>query len=213
MAERFLIMANGEYGDPEWYRGRAALFDRIICVDGAAGHAIRLGVTPDLVVGDMDSLRAEDREAIKGVPFSVFPPEKDETDTQIAFKLAVREGARDLTVWGGTGTRLDHTLSNLYSASWIALQGTPVRFESPILNIYLVKDVLKFSGRVGDTVSVFSIGGKAVGVTLEGFKYPLNDVEVDSMWQYGVSNIITGKSPVVRVASGLLAVFHYRELP
>lgn len=82
-----------------------------------------------------------------------------------------------------------------------------------MLAIYLVKDMLKLSGQIGKTVSVLAIGGGASGVTLKGFQYPLENAEVDSLWQYGISNIITDSQQVVSVASGILAVFYYRELP
>lgn len=211
---KILIMTNGEYGRLEWYAKHKEEFEQVICVDGGAGWARKLGITPNWVVGDMDSINEDDRRYMEreGVQFSRYPSQKDPTDTQISLQLADQLGADEITIWGGTGSRLDHTLSNLYSAAHFVLRGKVVQFNSPVLAIYLVKDYLKLSGQIGNTVSVVALGN-AAGVTLEGFQYPLENVEVDGTWQYGISNVIKNTPQVIRVASGILAVFYYRELP
>jgi len=212
---KVLIMTNGEYGDLEWYQERKEGFDQIICVDGGAGWARKLGILPNWLVGDMDSLGDEDLKFMEqqGVQFARYSSKKDNTDTQLSLLLAEKLGADEITIWGGTGSRLDHTLSNLYSAASLIKKGKTVQFDSPGLSIYLVKDVLKLTGEIGKTVSVLAIGDGASGVTLEGFQYPLHNVEIDSMWQYWVSNVIVSSPQFVSVASGILAVFYYRELP
>ncbi|KUK37032.1 MAG: Thiamine pyrophosphokinase ThiN [Thermacetogenium phaeum] len=212
---RFLIMANGEYGDLAWYRDRLRLFDRVVCADGGAGVARMLGIVPDWIVGDLDSIREEDRSQLEraGVRLEIHPPDKDFTDTHLALELARREGAREVAVWGGTGSRLDHTLCNLFNASRFVEDGIEVRFESPDLTIYLVDEQLIVPGSVGDTVSVLVLGDRATGLTEEGFRYPLEDADLDGRCQYTVSNAITRPHPCIRVATGILAVFHYRSLP
>lgn len=211
---RFLIMTNGEYGALDWYRGRAERFDRVYCVDGGSRRAKQLGVVPDRVVGDMDSITMADRHDMEknGVRFSVFPPEKDFTDTQLALDLAVKEGAGEIVVWGGTGSRLDHTLSNLCSSAALVRQGVGVLFEAPDVDVYLVRDYLALPGRPGDTVSLIVLGDRATGVTLRGFHYPLDGVVLEGSWQWAVSNVVAGTAPAVRVAAGMLAVFHYKRL-
>jgi thiamine pyrophosphokinase len=209
---KILIMTNGEYGRLEWYTENKEEFDRLLCVDGGAAWARKLGITPDLLAGDMDSISEDDLKYMEqqGVQISRYSSRKDHTDTQISLQLAEQLGADEITVWGGIGSRLDHTLSNLYSAAYFVLQGRAIRFDSPDLAIYLVKDVLRLSGEIGNTVSVLALGDRAEGITLEGFQYPLTNVKVDGMWQIGVSNVIKSKPQVVRVTSGILAVFYYR---
>lgn len=208
---KFLIMANGDYGDPAWYRKRRHDYDRIICADGGACQAVSLGIRPDWVIGDMDSISQSGRELLEraGAAMIVLPTAKDFTDTHHALELAVSEGAGTISIWGGTGSRLDHTLANLRSAGLLASQGLEVRFESPAMTIYLVRDCLELHGREGDTVSVLALGDRATGVTLRGFEYPLDDVVLEGNRPCGISNVITGVISRVRVASGLLAVFHH----
>jgi len=211
---KVLIMTNGDYGDLEWYQEHKDGFDEIICVDGATSFARELGIVPDWVVGiwtpSMMMIKNIWKSRVQSFPF-ILP--KDPTDTQISLQLAEQLGASKITIWGGTGSRLDHTLSNLYSAANLVKKGKTVQFDSPILSIYLVKDVLKLSGEIGKTVSVLALGDGASGVSLKGFQYPLDNAEIDSMWQYGISNVIISSPQVVSVASGILAVFYYRELP
>jgi thiamine pyrophosphokinase len=212
---KLLIMTNGDYGDLEWYQEHKKGFDKVICVDGGAVWARKLGITPNWLVGDLDSIGEDDLKFMEeqGVKLSIHPSQKDPTDTQISLQLAEQLGAGEITIWGGTGSRLDHTFSNLYSAANLVKKGRAVQFDSPILTIYLVKDVLKLSGEIGKTVSVLALGDGASGLTLEGFQYPLDNVEIDSLWQYGISNVIVSSQQVVSVSSGILAVFYYRELP
>jgi thiamine pyrophosphokinase len=208
-----LIVANGEYGDLDWYRQRGQGYDRVIAADGGAGLALKLDIVPNWVVGDLDSLAEADREKLDdlGVVFYVYPPEKDDTDGQLALRLAQKEGADEIVVWGGMGGRLDHALSNLFSAAGFVEQGIAVRFEHPRVAVYLVCDRLVVPGRVGDTVSLITLGSGASGVSLDGFRYPLCEAALDYRRPYTISNIIVEPDPCVRVTSGILAVIHYLQ--
>ncbi len=209
---KFLVITNGTYGDLDWYRDRAGLYDRVICVDGGARRARELCIVPGWVVGDMDSISDDDRKYMEGagVSFELHPPEKDFTDTQIALELAARKGGKEICIWGGTGSRLDHNLSNIFSAASYLARGIKILFESPDLVVHFVEERLVIPGSPGDTVSLIALGERAVGVDLRGFKYPLAKATLESSWQWAVSNIITEANPVVRLDSGVLAVFHYK---
>ena len=104
---RFLLMANGEYGELSWYRPFKDGFDRIICIDGGTDQAMAMGMTPWWVVGDMDSISEEATAyaASRGAAFTVVPREKDNTDFQLALELAEKDGATSIIVWGAR-TRL-----------------------------------------------------------------------------------------------------------
>lgn len=210
---KYLVITNGTYGELDWYRRRISKFKRKIVVDGGARRARELGIIPDWVVGDMDSISEHDRRFMEeaGVSFELHPAEKDFTDTQIALELAEREGGREIEVWGGTGSRLDHNLSNIFSASSFLDRGIDIVFESPDLSVYFVKRQLVVPGLPGDTVSLIALDSRVSGVDLSGFKYPLDKATLEINWQWAVSNIITGKNPVVRLDSGILAVLHYKK--
>jgi len=210
---KYLVITNGAYGELDWYRSRIRNFKKKIVADGAARRARELDIIPDWVVGDMDSISEHDRRFMEdaGVSFELHPAEKDSTDTQIALELAEREGGREIEVWGGTGSRLDHNLSNIFSASSFLERGIDIVFESPDLSVYFVKKQLVIPGALGDTVSLIVLGSRVSGVDLSGFKYPLDKATLEANWQWAVSNIIIGETPVVRLESGILAVFHYKK--
>ena len=212
---RFLLMANGDYGELSWYRQFKDSFDRVICVDGGTAWAMRIGLVPHRVVGDMDSisLEAMDYAASLGTEFTVVPREKENTDFQLGLELAEQDGASEIVVWGGTGSRLDHSLSNLFSASALVLLGIKVCFRSPREDVHLINDRLVLPGKVGDTVSLITLGDESRGVTLRGFQYPLANATLNGRWQHAVSNVIADPDPEVAIGSGVVAVIHYHELP
>jgi thiamine pyrophosphokinase len=205
-----LIMANGQYGDPTWYKLRAHNYERIICADGGANWATKFGIIPNAIVGDMDSINETERSimAQNGVLFYTFPSEKDFTDTYLAIDIAVKKGAKSISVWGGTGSRLDHTLANILSAVYFVKNGVSIRFESPNLTIYVIKDSLLLHGAIGDTVTILALEERAAGVSLQGFKYPLDNVILEADQPIGVSNIINSNESLIQIKSGILAVFH-----
>ncbi|MGE5544280.1 MAG: thiamine diphosphokinase, partial [Bacillota bacterium] len=178
---RFLLMANGDYGDLSWYLQFKNEFDRVICIDGGTVWAMRMGMVPHRVVGDMDSISREamDYATSLGAEFTVVPREKDNTDFQLGLELAERDGANSIVVWGGTGSRLDHSLSNLFSATSLILRGIDVCFQSPREDVYLIGRHLVLPGKVGDTVSLITLGDESRGVNLRGFKYPLLNATLD----------------------------------
>ncbi|HHO76207.1 MAG TPA: thiamine diphosphokinase [Deltaproteobacteria bacterium] len=206
-----LILANGQYGDIQWYRERISVFSKIICADGGTRLACLLGIVPDLVVGDMDSTDRQDRRTLEeaGAQFIIYPREKDLSDIQIAFEQARSLKPSSVTVWGGTGDRLDHTLSTILNAFHLVQDNIDVCLDSPEVTIHLVKGNLKLSGNPGDTVSLIVIDQAATGVTLEGLHYPLNNAALDGTWQSGISNVMTGKDALIEVKTGHTAVFHY----
>jgi thiamine pyrophosphokinase len=205
-----LIMANGEYGNLEWYRIRARNYQLIICADGGANQAARLGIVPDMVIGDMDSIEEKHRLELQSVGAQFFPfsTDKDFTDTQLAMEIAEEKGAKSITIWGGTGNRLDHSLANIFSAIRYVNSGIHVQLESPKETIYYVKDQLSLHGNIGDIVSVLALGEEASGVSLTGLKYPLVKATLEANLPIGISNSMVTSDALIQVESGILAVFH-----
>lgn len=207
-----LIMSNGEYGESHWYELQKNDFHHILCTDGAAAKARKWGMIPDVVVGDMDSIHPEDLDFMEKnlVKIHRYPTKKDYTDTFLALLQAEENKWDTITVWGGTGGRLDHTLANLLGTLSFVRRGMRLVFDSPELTISMIGDYLELLGTEGNTVSLFPMGGKATGVTLDGFKYPLKNALLDPELPIGISNILTKNEAHVSVESGILAVFHYK---
>lgn len=136
-------------------------------------------ITPDLAVGDFDSLSEEGEaymRSLSDLEIIRLCPEKDDSDTQSAVNHIIEKGARDILIFGATGTRLDHVLANLGLLSMGKDKGVHISIADQWNYITLAESgtVLKRDSQFGKYVSFFTVGGDVDGLTLKGFKYPLN---------------------------------------
>ncbi|HPF44906.1 MAG TPA: thiamine diphosphokinase [Syntrophomonadaceae bacterium] len=207
-----LLMANGKYGDITAYYGLADRADLVICADGGANYAYQMGVLPDYIIGDLDSIRPEVREYFnkQQVIFKAYPPAKDFTDTQLALETAEDLGADEIIFVGTLGGRLDHTLANLYSCIETVRKGKKVSHFGSDVTIYLVNSQVRLKGRTGDLVSIIALTEKATGINISNFAYPLQDAVLYQDKPYAVSNRMLSDTAEIRVKKGIIAVFHYQ---
>lgn len=212
MSENTIIVANGAPPTAtdvaRWRRPG----DRIIAADGGARHVLSLGLTPHVVVGDMDSLDDETRDQLSrlGCRLVLHPPEKDETDLELALRLAVDEGATEIVILGALGGRLDQLLSNVLLLTLPELAGASVRLINDGQEAFVVRCGIQATveGQVGDTLSLIPLSGDARGVHAQGLKWPLAG---DTLWMgpaRGVSNVIVSLPVHIWLAEGLLLVVH-----
>lgn len=205
------IFGSGEYG-PEWPALSAE--DLVIAADGGYVRLQEHGVTPDLLVGDFDSLGY-----VPDHPHVIrHPVEKDDTDVALALREGWARGFRAFHIYGGLGGRLDHTLANLQLLCGLARQGgTGFLFGRDAVITALRNGRLEFPAGYGGVLSLFCHGDRADGVTLTGLKYPLDKVVLTCDVPLGVSNEFMGGPAAVEVASGILLALWRpqagRELP
>lgn len=185
--------------------------DLVVAADGGAALLLSLGVVPQVVVGDFDSLGEEAAERLQrlGSQLVRVQPEKDETDTELAVRHALERGARSVVLLGAIGSRLDHTLANLLLLGRLASQGISAQAVAPPLTVHAVSRELILRGSPGDTVSVLPILGSAAGVYECGFKYGLAGRNLEPSAVLGMSNELLGREGRISVGRGVLLVFHY----
>lgn len=207
------ILAGGPLPDQEFLRERVDSIRpaAILCADGGAHHAKALGLVPEAIVGDMDSLDDETARffAGQGCRLLRHPPEKDKTDTELALTEALGMNPDAVWIFGALGRRLDHTLANLSLLACDAARGMDVRLVDPFCEAFLVRDMKILEGEPGQTVSVFPLGEAAGGIDLEGFEYPLAGAEMKAGKPYGVSNRLIASRGLIRVRRGALLVIRY----
>ncbi len=179
--------------------------DFVIAADAGYNALSTMGVKPDLLVGDFDSLGT----CPPDVPTHTFPVEKDDTDMGLALNKGWARGYRDFVFYGADGGRMDHTVANLQLLGGISCRGAQARMVCDTYDIYAVTNgTLSLPPREKRTiVSVFCHGAKAVGVTLRGLKYPLTDATLTCDHPLGVSNEYEASLAEVTVAKGTLLVF------
>jgi len=187
----------------------------IVAADGGAAKAELLGLRPDVVVGDLDSLAPEtlDRLRADGVDISAHPADKDESDTQLAMREALARGASEVVLIGALGgVRLDHTLANLLLLGLPDLAGRRVVLLDGPSSVRVMgldgSDELVLDGRPGDIVSLLPLSGRVEGVTTSGLHYALNQEPLLQGYSRGLSNVMQIERASIRTGGGRLAVIH-----
>jgi thiamine pyrophosphokinase len=203
---RTIIIANGELADLQTARAAIRPDDRLIAADGGLRWFRALGLTPHVVVGDLDSITEADRQALAqaGVRIEEFPMRKDESDLELALRLARAEGADDILILGALGGRWDQTLANLLLLAHPGLRDVRMRLADGNQALYLIHDQTQIEGQPGDTVSLIPLGGDAHGVTTHGLEYPLTGGSLPFGATLGISNVLLGTSASVEVREGLV---------
>ena len=176
--------------------------DWVIAADGGVRHTEKLNITPNIILGDFDSLGFTPEGA------NVFPVEKDDTDAMLAVRRGLRLGFREFYLYGSLdGPRLDHTIANFQTLQFLADRGATGYLIGNDYMVTVVKDgTLRFPAGCGGTISVFCMGADALGVTLKGLHYPLEDGTLTAGFPLGVSNHFTGQAAEISVNKGSLLV-------
>ncbi len=184
--------------------------DWIIAADGGARLCETLGVRPHALVGDLDSLTPDEvaRWEVEGVALYRYPPEKDQTDLELALHLAVTQGATQISVLGALGGRWDQSLANMLLLAHPRWRALPVTLYDGAQRVFLIHRRGIVEGRVGETVSLVPIAGDAQGVSTTGLAYALHDDVLPFGRALGVSNRLTAPRAEITVRQGMLLVVH-----
>ena len=179
-----------------------------IAADGGYNELTSYGITPDLVIGDFDSLGL-----IPNHPNIIqTPTEKDETDMMMAVREGLELGYTEFYLDGGMGGRFDHTFSNIQTLSYIAQNGARGYLLGKEICICAIKNgKLQFKSGLSGMISVFSMGNEATGVNLTGLKYTLNNAKMSNIYPHGVSNEFADTAAAVEVREGTLLIMWFGE--
>jgi thiamine pyrophosphokinase len=208
-----VIVANAPDADLAPYQAQLAAADMLIAADGGAEALLRVNVAPQLVLGDLDSVRPASLEALaaRGTEIRRFPREKDETDLELALLAAAERGATAIDLLGALGGRWDHTLANIALMNHPALRGCHVRILADRQTLFLVRDTAELHGRHGDTVSLLPLTPTVEGVTTAGLLYPLTDATLHYEQARGISNVLLNPPGRVSITGGLLLVVQHDD--
>lgn len=177
--------------------------DFVIAADGGYDTLLGMGIRPDLVVGDLDSIK----NVPSGVEILRFKSEKDETDMHLAFLEGERRGYREFLIYGGGGGRSDHSFANYSLLLFIAKRGSAARLVGLRDEALVISDGdVKLPERHGKYFSVFAFGGSASGVSIKNAKYEVENVNLSPDFPLGVSNEFRDTPPTVSVNCGSLLV-------
>ncbi len=174
--------------------------DFLLAADGGLAHLQALGLTPNGILGDFDSLGYVPEGS------TVFPVEKDDTDAMLAVRKGLEQGYREFVLYGSLdGPRLDHTVANFQTLQFLADHGAAGYLIGKTYMVTVVKDGgIRFDADATGIVSVFCMGADAEGVTVKGLRYALEDGRLTAGFPLGVSNHFVGQPAEISVKRGSL---------
>ena len=180
--------------------------DYIIAADGGLVHTDNLGLAPNLILGDFDSLGYVPEGS------AVFPVEKDDTDAMLAVKKGLELGYKEFLLYGSLdGPRLDHSVANFQTLQYLADRGATGALIGKTQIVTVVKNgKLAFPARNKGIVSVFCMGADAHGVSIKGLKYALEKGTLTAGFPLGVSNHFIGREAEISVENGSLLLIYDR---
>ena len=216
---RIVIFANGYLPNHEAARALLQPGDFILAADGGANHLFSMGILPNMLIGDLDSVDEDILFELttNEVEIAQYSEDKDETDLELAINAAVEMGANQILIAGALGDRLDQSLAALSLLSDPTLARCDIRLDDGEQVAFFVRasagkrEQVEVHGRSGDTVSLIPWGGIVEGVKTEGLQWPLYGETLYPEKTRGISNALTGDTASIEVQSGLLLIIHQRK--
>lgn len=198
------IIGAGDFSENEILRDKN---DIIIAADGGYASLKKIGIVPDFVIGDFDSLQYQP----ESYNVITLPCEKDITDTQAAIEKGLTLGCDYFKIYGGTGGREDHTIANIQNLVKLSINGYKGEIidKNKIITV-LHNGKLEFDKKHKGFISVFSHSDKSIGVNETGLKYELDNMTLMNCEPLGVSNEFIGEKAVIEVENGTLLIIYDR---
>lgn len=213
---KYLIVCGGEIdGNFAERLIMSSGFEVIIAADRGMDFLYEHKITPDIIVGDFDSVKNEALSYFKEKGMSdihALNPEKDDTDTECALQIALDHGADHIIIIGATGTRIDHVLGNISLLGKAMSEGKMAELLDTHNRIRMIDSELKIekNKQYGKYVSIIPVC-KNNKITLEGFKYPLKDYTFEGFNTLGISNEIVDDIAKITVNEGQYIVIESKD--
>lgn len=211
MSKRAFIYTAGDYSveDIKLYkRIKVREDDLIICADGGYDALVYTSIVPNVVIGDLDSVKSSIPKEIEVVK---YPTDKNKTDLEICIDYAIQNGCDTVFMLGALGGRIDHTIGSLNAMKYALEHGASPMILTGKSRIYLVDDEVEFAREKFDYVSLIPYTEKVLGVTTTGLKYELNNAELTKSSSLGISNEFYNNIATVKIENGLLYVICTEE--
>ena len=211
------LVLNGQIDDYDHIRKviKDNIYELIIAVDGGANHLYKMGIVPNYILGDLDSIDNDVRSYYENsnVVFKKFPSKKDETDSQLAVLLVEEVGLLGIDIYAGLGGRIDHELANIQLLYYILDRGMYPRIISDKEEIYILKDdEMNLKGNIGDIVSIIPIRGDVRGLTLTNMEYSVDELDLKYSVTRGISNVMNSEDVFINVRDGcILVIKNYKK--
>ena len=185
----------------------------IISADGGARHLRTLNISPHVMIGDFDSISPDNYSFFKKKQIKIlnFPLKKNHTDTELCVSYALENKASDITLLGVTGSRLDHTLANIFLLKKLAKLNIEARIINKHNEIFIVTDFIELKGNPRELLSIIPVTQNVTGVTLTGLEYPLKNASMQMGDSLGISNVFKESVVSISIKKGVLIVTRSKD--
>lgn len=198
-----LLVSNGDIKDSNLLRKMEERVDFILAADGGANHCIGFGIMPDLIIGDLDSIESKILDEVKknDIETIKYPSKKNATDTEICLDYLVDNGYEEIFLLGSIGSRLDHSLANIYLLEYLFRKGVRgyILNEKNIISLLegelIVEKYRKY-------ISILGISDSGIVVSLDGLEYPLDHKKIERGSTLGISNEFKSRSCKINIHEG-----------
>mgnify|MGYP001141817829 CR=1 FL=1 len=215
-SNKALIIANGVIKNPASMYKKITLEyefnseDTIIAADGGAANCLKMNLTPDIVIGDMDSIKNVVKVKLnlksKNIKYISTTPEKDESDTLLAVEYAINLGVKKIIIAGAIGNRIDHSFANLILLSSPFPDDVDIKILTSSNEIFVVKNSCTVKGKIGKLISIFSLSPYTFFIKTRGLKYKLENEKLLFSPVRGLSNVFTEDIATMNIKEGQLLI-------
>ncbi len=204
---RAVIISGGNFLNKEKFFAEYNSDDFVVCADSGLEFAHFLKIKPDLIVGDLDSVDMEVVKLYNNIEIVKFPAEKNYTDTELAIEEAIKRGFRDLILLCATGSRLDHTLANIFLVKKYYQMGVHIDIIDDNNVVKIITGNYSVKNISNAYVSLLPLDEEIYGLSLEGFKYNVDEIDVKSGSTLCISNEILNDVGTVKINKGFALLF------
>ncbi|MCB7302790.1 thiamine diphosphokinase [Bariatricus massiliensis] len=188
----------------------------IIGVDRGVNYLYRHQIMPQYIVGDFDSIDADIIEYYRNetnVPIREYNPIKDASDTEIAIRLSITLGSREIYILGATGGRIDHLWANIQTLAVACKTGVKAYILDERNKVWVTDRPceLKKSEAYGPYLSIFPLDGEVYDFNLTGTKWPLRHHILKPCDSLTVSNQFEDEKVKIDFPEGLLVIMQTRD--
>jgi len=207
-----LIISGGEYSKTNI----DISYDYVIACDKGALYADKMGIKPDLIIGDFDSFDGDINSKYSGIEIETFPVMKDDTDTMLAIKRALAIGCKHIVIACALGGRMDHLISNIQSLSYIASCGATGEIVSENDRLRTLADTegaATLKKHEGFSLSIYALSDKCTGVSIRGALYEIEDAELTNTFPLGHGNSFVEDEVEISLKTGTILIVESRLEP
>jgi thiamine pyrophosphokinase len=177
---------------------------KIIAVDKGLEYAHNLGLSPTLIIGDLDSLDPKILALYPDSPLIRHKSEKNETDTELAITWCLSQGYQKIVICNDMQGRFDHSAAIVQNLIMAHQEGIDIRIESELQSCFFLGPETTISAQAGDLLSLISYSEASYFISSTALKYSLTDLVLHQHQSRGISNVLLADKSIIKLKSGLV---------